>query len=205
LAHQNGSTENEDVVRNLDHFFSEDIEFPSDMRRGKEGSPIRELKAVILAIDWEINDEIMTGLIEQIGRLKEVFKKEKILLLFLQLLGSVGKYIKTRKANAHPDAIQLLNSVYTSFEKVFLSKGISKEEQKKILLFEVEKFNRLKEHLAHRKAETEKKEDALLEAKRPVDIGQMTTNQILAESLEEIKQVIRTEFRALRAELKLSK
>ena len=203
MGYQNGSAENEDVIRHLDDFFSEGIEFPSDMRSVKEGSPIGELQAVILAIDWEINDEIMTGLIEQTGRLKEVFKKEKILLLFLQLLGSVGKYIKTKKANAHPDAIQLLNSVYASFENVLFSKDMPQDEKKKILIFEVEKFNRLKEQLANRKAQAGKKEDALPEEKRPADITSMTYNQDLTYALEEIKQVIRVEFKALRAELKL--
>ncbi|MBW1836672.1 MAG: hypothetical protein JRF71_05620 [Deltaproteobacteria bacterium] len=203
MGYKNGSSESEDVIRHLDDFFSEGIEFPSDMRSVKEGSPIRELQAVILAIDWEINDEIMTGLIEQIGRLKEVFKKEKILLLFLQLLGSVGKYIKTKKANVHPDAIQLLNSVYASFENVFLSKYMPQDEKKKILISEVEKFNRLKEQLANRKAEAEKKEDVFPEEKRPSDISQMTSNQALTYALEEIKQVIKAEFKALRAELKL--
>lgn len=203
MASQNGSAENEEVIRHLDDFSSEGIEFPSDMRSVKEGSPIRELKAVILAIDWEINDEIMTGLIEQTGRLKEVFKNEKILLLFLQLLGSVGKYIKTRKANAHPDAIQLLNSVYASFENVFLSKDMPQDEKKKILLCEVEKFNRLKKHLTNRKAEAEKKEDAFPEEKRTADSSQMASNQVLIYALEEIKQVIRAEFKALKAEMKL--
>jgi hypothetical protein len=203
LGNQNGNAENKDVIRHPDDFFSEGVEFPSAMMSVKEGFPIRELQAVILAIDWEINDEIMTGLIEQIGRLKEVFKKDKILLLFLQLLGSVGKYIKTRKANAHPDAIQLLNSVYASFENVFLSKDMPQDEKKKILISEVEKFNRLKEQLANRKAEAEKKEDAFPEEKRPADISQMTSNQALTYALEEIKQVIRSEFKALRAALKL--
>jgi len=203
LGYKNGSSESEAVIRHLDDFFSEGIEFPSDMRSVKEGCPIRELQAVILAIDWEINDEIMTGLIEQIGRLKEVFKKEKILLLFLQLLGSVGKYIKTKKANVHPDAIQLLNSVYASFENVFLSKYMPQDEKKKILISEVEKFNRLKKQLANRKAQAEKKEDVFPEEKRPSDISQMTSNQALTYALEEIKQVIKAEFKALRAELKL--
>ncbi|MBW2538723.1 MAG: hypothetical protein JRE27_03870 [Deltaproteobacteria bacterium] len=203
MGYKNGSSESEAVIRHLDDFFSEGIEFPSDMRSVKEGCPIRELQAVILAIDWEINDEIMTGLIEQIGRLKEVFKKEKILLLFLQLLGSVGKYIKTKKANVHPDAIQLLNSVYASFENVFLSKYMPQDEKKKILISEVEKFNRLKKQLANRKAQAEKKEDVFPEEKRPSDISQMTSNQALTYALEEIKQVIKAEFKALRAELKL--
>ena len=113
----------------------------------EEDSPIRELKSTILSIDWEITDEIMTKLTEQIGRSRDAYKNDKAIVLFLQLLDSVGKYIKTNKANTHPDAIKLLNSVYTSLEKVALSKGISSAEKEKTLLFEVKRFKKLKEKM----------------------------------------------------------
>ena len=34
-------------------------------------SPLRELKTIVLSIDWEITDEVMTKFIEQIGILKK--------------------------------------------------------------------------------------------------------------------------------------
>ena len=52
----------------------------------------------------------------------------------IKLLSSVGKYIKVNKGKAHPDAIKVLNSVFTSLEKVLLSKDIAEGEREKILL-----------------------------------------------------------------------
>ncbi|OEU44627.1 MAG: hypothetical protein BBJ60_11735 [Desulfobacterales bacterium S7086C20] len=150
-----------EVDKRLEKLFGESDESPGSGKgeRSIEVSPLWDLKAIILSIDWEITDEIMTRLTEQIGRAKNAYNEDKTILLFLQLLDSVGKYIKTNKADTHPDAIKLLNSVYTSLEKVALSKGISSAEKEKTLLFEIKRFKKLKEHIALRKAETSKREE----------------------------------------------
>ncbi len=150
-----------EVDKRLEKLFGESDESPGFEKgeRSIEVSPLWDLKAIILSIDWEITDEIMTRLTEQIGRAKNAYNEDKTILLFLQLLDSVGKYIKINKADTHPDAIKLLNSVYTSLEKVALSKGISSAEKEKTLLFEIKRFKKLKEHIALRKAETSKREE----------------------------------------------
>jgi len=150
-----------EVDKRLEKLFGESDESPGFGKgeRSIEVSPLWDLKAIILSIDWEITDEIMTRLTEQIGRAKNAYNEDKTILLFLQLLDSVGKYIKINKADTHPDAIKLLNSVYTSLEKVALSKGISSAEKEKTLLFEIKRFKKLKEHIALRKAETSKREE----------------------------------------------
>jgi hypothetical protein len=151
-----------EVDQRLERLFggSDESPAPTVGERSKEVSPLWDLKAIILSIDWEITDEIMTRLTEQIGRAKNAFNEDKTILLFLQLLDSVGKYIKTNKADTHPDAIKLLNSVYTSLEKVALTKGISSKEKEKTLLFEIKRFKKLKEHIAIRKTETSEREEA---------------------------------------------
>jgi pilus assembly protein FimV len=171
-----------------------------------EDAPITGLKTTLLSIDWEISDEVLRTLIEEIGRLETVYKHDKDILLFLQLLNSVGKYIKKRKVNAHPDAIKLLNSVYDSLEQVLLSKNISSEEKRQKLLDQVEAFKKLKEQIALKKTGVaiNKKE---VPSEKPMeevlsDTGNMNPQETLALVLAEITQVIRAEFKALRKELK---
>ena len=166
---------------------------------------------------------------KEIDRLKVTYKDDKNLLLFLHLLGSVGKYIKKRKVNAHPGAIKLLNSVYNSLEHVLLSKDISEEDKRQALLAQVEEFKKLKEQIALRKADgPEKKKvkppedvkpvvaakvkDKIVQvepqpseetrAKLPLDISNMTPQEALAYVLTEVKHIIRAEFKALKEELK---
>ena len=169
-----------------------------------EDSPLRGLKATLLSIDWEISDEVMTALIKEVGRLEGTYKDDKTLLLFLRLLGSVGKYIKTTKANAHPDAIKLLNSVYNSLEKVVLSEGMTEAQKKETLVAQVREFKKLKEEIALARAgAVEEEEVKPVEERKPPEVSRMPPHEAFIYALEEIKQVIRAEFRALRAELQL--
>ncbi|MFO7739306.1 MAG: hypothetical protein R6V46_12585 [Desulfatiglandaceae bacterium] len=196
-----------------------------------EHSPLKDLKTIVLSIDWEINDEDMTRFIEQVETLKVTYEYDKIILLFLQILGSLGKYVKTNKGNAHPNAIKVLNSVYTSLEKVILTKGISEQEKEKILLIEIKRFRELKQQVeAKGVAAAKKKEKKVSTYLKPkekeektavalqkqtqspdeidsetlkTEMGPMPPHEAFAYALEEIKQVLRAEFKALRAELKL--
>lgn len=192
-------------------------------RGALEDFPLRELEAVVLSVDWEISDEIMNDLIEEVDGLKNTYKDDKTILLFLQLLGSVGKYIRTNKAAAHPDSITLLNSIYYSLEKVMLSKGMTEAERKKTLLAQVKKFKQLKAQIGRTKAPSpgilrpstgeRVKDTGLQEESRPggetmqevvrPDMGRMPPHEAFAFAIEEIKEVIKAEFKALRAELKL--
>ncbi len=177
-----------------------------------EDSPLRDLKATVLSIDWEITDDTMASLLKEIGRLKEAYKNDQILVLFLKLLESVGKYIKMSKAGAHPDAIKLFNWVYNAFEKVAVSEDMTDAERKEILFGEIDRFKKVKEQIAVRKVglatkkpSVAKKEEreAMVKEDKPRDMRQVPPHEAFVYALDEIRGVIHAEFRALRAELKL--
>jgi len=178
---------------------------------GVQDSPLTNLNAILLSIEWEITDEILTGLIAEIERLKDIYQNDKILFSFLQLHGSVGKYINTRKVSAHPESIKLLNSVYHGLEKVVESPEMSAAEKKRLLAEEVENFKALKEQIliakreASQKIETKPSEATRLAVKTetvsPREPETKPVSQDLVFVLEEIKKVIKGEFEALKAEL----
>ena len=227
---KNESNVTDEVQSRLDDLFGEggkasvsieDSAIPEDF-------PLSNLKAIVLSVDWEIDDEVMAKLVDEIGRLEETYKDDKTLLSFFRLLGSVGKYIKTRKAEAHPNSIKLLNSAYNSLEKVLLSKDITPAEKKQILLVQVTEFKKLKEQLAdaakqkevitpkETKPVIEEQEGVFVQAEgRPPEepeeteeellrseMSRMTPQEALAYVLTELKQVIRAEFKALNENLK---
>jgi hypothetical protein len=220
-----------EVERRLEHFFGEgdQAEVSMEDRGDMEESPLRDLKALVLSIDWEITDETMSRFLRQIERLEDLYRDDKDLLLFVQLLGSLGKYIKANAAKAHPNSIRVMQSVYNALEKVTLSEGMPQAEKEKILLLEVVRFKELKRQIALRKAEKEREataktpektkaaiqgrqEEVSVEGVTPEEVpkeasgpewNHMTSHEAFAYALEEIKQVIKAEFQALRAELKL--
>jgi hypothetical protein len=203
----------------------EDADFLDD------SATLEYLKSVVLSIDWEIDDASMERLVEETERLKETYEYDRTLVILFQLLGSVGKYIKTNKAAAHRDSISLLNSIYSTLEKIILSKGMTEAERKKELFAQVNKFKQLKEQIRlTKKGAAEKKEvlspgipapltadrvkDADLQKERRLGeeaieekvqsaVSHMLPHEAFAFALEEIKEVIKAEFKALRAELKL--
>jgi hypothetical protein len=212
------------VEDRLDHLFQEDSPGTTEQHVGLGEHPLKGLKAVLLSIEWEITDSTMDTLLSEIKNVEYVYSDDKIILTFLQLIGAIGRYVKTNKARAHPDATRVINSVYEALEKAALTDGLSRAEKEKMLLDEVAKFKKLKEQVMLRKVE--KKEPLISDVTAPptplptpsptpapeekeirvepqVPFAPMSPHEAFAYALEEIKEVIRAEFKALRAEIKL--
>ncbi len=134
----------------LDNFFEKEAK-PEGKKiidpKKIENSMIKDLKSVILSLEWEITDQVMQKLGEEIRKLESKCKDDKIVVAFLQLLGSLGKYIRKKRADAHPDSIRLLNSVYENLENVMLSDDLSEAEKRKMLVTQVSKYKKLKDEI----------------------------------------------------------
>ena len=76
----------------------------------------------------------------QVDSLKATYKNEKIVSTFLQLLGSLGVYIKTNRGNAHPKTFKILNSVFSRLEEVVRSANMTVAEKKKLMRTEMNKY-----------------------------------------------------------------
>jgi hypothetical protein len=213
----------------LEHLFQEDSTEATDGRVGLAESPLKALKAVMLSVDWEITDSTMDSLLNEIKNVEYVYSEDKIILTFLQLLGSIARYVKANKGRAHPEATRVINSVYEALERVALTEGMPRQQKERLLLEEVAKFKKLKEQVVIRKGE--KKEPPVTEVTSPPTpapeekripvteslpqeevhretrpagrFAEMSPHEAFAYALEEIKEVIRAEFRALGAEIKL--
>ena len=187
-----------EVENRLNDMFQEDEE-PTDDLGGLGDHPLKGLKAMLLSVEWEISDNSMEGLINEIKTLEGFYQNDKVPLNFLRLLHPVARYIKARKGESHPRATGLLNSVYNSLERVALSKDMNRKEKETILLREVEKFKKLKEDVIRRREEKTEAPGVQAPLTEP---GGATSPGQFAAAVEEIKELIREEFRALREELR---
>lgn len=185
-----------------------------------EHYPLSELKNLIFSLDWEITDEVLEKLLQQIKDLNMTYDHDKIVLTFLQILNAVGVYIKTNRAKAHPSSFKTLNSVFSSLDKVVLSKDMSDAGKKKILNTEMNRYKKLRTQVAQGKAEKEKQKikrqepggavpESFFQIPNAVE-GELPDSEqrpdffaeALNKAVEEIKQHIQTEIKALKAELK---
>jgi pilus assembly protein FimV len=111
---------------------------------GDADAPIAKLKPIIVSIEWEITDDILNQLHDELQDLKEVWTGDKINLVYVQGMEAIGRYILREKANAHPNAVKLLFSFYYHLEKIVSSASMSEEEKKNLLLQDVKAFDQFK-------------------------------------------------------------
>jgi len=167
--------------------------------------PLKELKAVILSIDWEITDDAMKRLADQVVGLKKRYKDDRIVFMLIQLLGSIGEYIRINKGKSHPDSFKFLNSLFKKLDKVVRTKGLTESEKKKILSVEVNKYKVLKDKLSPRKPVAEKEKQVKPAAKAKAEKADVLPIEAFADAMDQIRQLIRSEFKALRDELRSGK
>jgi hypothetical protein len=185
----------------------------TDTIHGKD-SPIKGLQALVFSIDWEITDETMVAFLGEVSRLQQIYKNDQVLLLFLKLHESIGKYIKARKAKAHPDAIKFVASVYKHFEKVLLTPGMSDIQKKKLLASQVNKFKAFKQRVMLREEAMAPSEKAAYQVPFEAPAPRMPEKAVSGEGLslesrqaidyilEELKKTIKAEFHTLRQIIK---
>jgi flagellar biosynthesis regulator FlbT len=180
-----------------DDFMEPDDGVDSDPSTNAD-SPLRELQAIVLSIDWEINDDVMTRFADQIAALQSTFKDDKIALVFLQLLNSIGEYIRVNLGRSHPDAFKILNSLFVQMDKVVNSTAMTGTEKKKALAVELEKYKNLKNRLTP--------EPTVDDAQGKVDEQEEPTGadidiRKVYDVVNEMKQMFQSEIMSLRKEI----
>jgi len=156
----NGDTMGTELESRLNELFGEDdtpdLSAPTASGQSKQtqDSPLAELKNQVLSIDWEITDEVLDSFVDQVETLKKRFPSDKIVLTFLQILGSLGSYIRAKRGKAHPKTFKTLNSVFARLEEVVDSRQMSEADKTRILQLEIKRYNELKTVIAQAKRST---------------------------------------------------
>jgi pilus assembly protein FimV len=114
-----------------------------DIVEDEGGDLLLNLRAIVLGIDWEITDEELNNLRNEVVRLEKEFSGERPKLILLQGIGTLGAYIKLKKSDAHADAFKVLHNFYDCLEQL-VDTPMSLDEEKKILFPAVERFNAFK-------------------------------------------------------------
>jgi pilus assembly protein FimV len=123
---------------------------------GEEESPIARLKTIVLSIDWEITDEVLTQFNDELTDLQDIWADDPVKLVYVQALQKIGKYIFQQKSDSHPSAIKLLLTFYYNLEKIVLDAELSETEKKDVLRSDVKKFEQLKRQIEAETARSKK-------------------------------------------------
>lgn len=133
-----------DIENRLDDFFGEQNEITSS---SETRHSIEKLKSAVLSIDWEITDACLSDLINETVALLPQFKNDPMAHALLRMLGSLGRYIRKRKAQAHHEAIKRVMSVFASLEMLTEESRLDENQRSRIVAKEIQAFKKLKEQI----------------------------------------------------------
>jgi hypothetical protein len=197
---------NSELESRLDDLFREDEPAaapPPPRTKPAAAHPLEELKKTVLSIDWEITPEALAGLQEQIRLLKSAFQGDKVVSMFLQILGALGQYIKTSRSYVHPSTFTVLNSVFARLDEIVSDPAMPEERKRKLLQVEMAGYQELRDKIMKRR-----KPHRVPVAEQPVSAPPaaagpgVVTAEALAQAMEELKRFIRAEVNRLKEELR---
>ena len=193
----------------LDELFREDAPpaVPATPARTPE-NPLGELKKTVLSIDWEITPETIDSFQDHIRLLKETFQRDKIISMLLQILGSLGQYIKTSRSNVHPSTFTVLNSVFSRLEEIVTSPAMPAPVRKKLLQAEMAGYQELRDKILKRRTSLHPSPAGKATAPTPAPAapapGAAAPPETLAQAIEELKAFIQSELKTLKEEFRIS-
>jgi hypothetical protein len=150
LALEKKSKENlvNDIEGKLDDFFNDST---SAANADAPVDDLQKLKSVVLSIDWEITDTCLADLMQETERLLPLFEHDRFTHALLRMLNALGRYIKKRKASAHPVAINRVMSVYSTLERLIADSTLTEEQRRQLIANEIAAFKKLKQQVEARR------------------------------------------------------
>ncbi len=103
-------------------------------------SPLKDMKSIVLSIEWEISDHILEQFDEEVNKLYLFYTGNRIIQGFLRILRFLGRYIRVRGVSSNQDSINLLLSVYDHLESVMITEGMTEAKKHVILLDNIKKY-----------------------------------------------------------------
>ncbi len=117
------------------------------------------LKAVILAIDWEISDVTLNNFETVVTQLLSKLKGYKIHHTFLKMIHSIGRFIGIQKVNAPTDSISFLRSVFENLQHIVQTKEMTFNEKKQLLEKDISRFQDFKQRISKPKKTAKAQQD----------------------------------------------
>jgi hypothetical protein len=130
-------------------------------------SHIKELKSIVLSLEWEINGDILARFDEEVLRLEEIYTEDLYSLALIRILRFLGRYIREKNTEAEPRSINLLLSTYDNLENVLLSRSMPEAGKYSLMQENIGKYRQWVETVDLSMPEKDGEEEAPAPAGRP--------------------------------------
>jgi hypothetical protein len=150
LTNFNEQKYNVEVKKRLDEIFSYETKINKTAKKTHKMMyiyPLYTLKNILLSIEWEVTDDILSKYLNEIIQLQRLFQNNRYLKRLLQIQYFYGRFIKT-----YPDRIPLrtykiLYTLYDCMKNLLANKKLSDFEKKKIVEQEIHRYKNFRKYL----------------------------------------------------------
>jgi hypothetical protein len=182
-----------DIENRLNDFFEESEEANISV---EQTVSLEKLKSVVLSIDWEITETCLTDLIDETNALLPLYQKDRLSHALLRMLKAVGRYIRKRKAQAHPDAIKRVMSVFSSLEQLTGNEHVEEQLKKRIVAKEIAAFKKLKQQV-----ELQKGISPGDQGKEPVESQPYVEREMFEHAMSAVENRLNSQVENLKSQL----
>jgi hypothetical protein len=137
------------VGKRLDEIFAADLqsENPQGVKIKIVKTPsLANLRNIIMSMEWEVNDDLLKDLMQELSRLQKAYNKDSVLQKLFRLLVHLSRYIKVYKSDTHPYIFKMLFQAYNGLTKIASGK-CSNHQKAKIVNDEIKRYLSLKSYL----------------------------------------------------------
>lgn len=206
-----------EVEKRLDEIFPSKIKVNKNVKKMREINPIFSLKKVLLSMEWEVTDDILTEYLSEIRKLKRLFRNNKYIQNLLELQYIYGRFIKIYPHNIPLKTYKILYTLYGLTKKILFNNKLSNFEKKKIVKQEIQKYKEIKKYFTttkknisqdniyknsvQKRFQISRNKDFKEVIKKNVKLYELEYIQHLEQFLLEMKNFIKLEMQSLKNEL----
>ena len=208
------------VEKRFDEIFSDETKISKDAKKAHKMmciNPLYNLKKILLSMEWEITDDILSKYLNELIQLHRLFQDNNFLRSLLQLQYIYGRFIKT-----YPDKIPLkthsiIYTLYGCMKNILGNKKLSDFEKKEIVKKEIRRYKSFRKYLttsknnishdkcykesAKTRLESSHNKDSKNVIKKIIDQDELSNRHYMDNAIWEMKKFIKTEIKKLKYEL----
>ena len=141
---------NVEVEKRLDEIFPDEIKIKKDDKKANKMmciNPLYNLKKILLSIEWEVTDDILSKYLNEIIQLQRLFQDNIYLRSLLQLQYIYGRFIKTYPDKISLKTYKILYILYGCMKNILCNKKLSNFEKKKIIKQEIQIYKNFRNQI----------------------------------------------------------
>jgi len=211
---------NVEVRKRLDEIFSYETKIKKRAKKSHKMMyiyPLYTLKKILLSIEWEVTDDILSKYLNEIIRLHRLFQNNRYLKRLLQIQYIYGRFIKTYPDRIPLKTYKILYTLYNCMNNILANKKLSDFEKRKIVEQEIQRYKNFRKYLRINKNNLSEDRSYKNSTKKRYEISQnkdsknvmnkiivqdeLTYKRYMNSTLLEMKTFIRKEITKLKYEL----